>query len=141
MEDVQFSTFNALCRGSGIKVKNFRTDTTLTALLMQRNSFISELINDILEKTIPFGIPQYLMDSHHSMLFKHYEKKIVKDPKVLKVDDLSFGFVLWLGACGISFCGFILEIVMFKVRKWMRTVVGIWMVLRILFMRLRTVVL
>ncbi|CAG9810542.1 unnamed protein product [Chironomus riparius] len=92
MEDTQFSTFNALCHGSAVKLKHFKKDTTLIALLMLRNSFLTEIINDILEKTIPFGIPQYLMDFHHLMLFKHYEKVIVKVPKVLKVDDLGFGF-------------------------------------------------
>jgi hypothetical protein len=36
-------------------------------------------------------------------------QEIPEGPKVLLFDDLSFGFVLWLSACGISAAGLVLE--------------------------------
>jgi len=141
MEDIQYSTFNTICRGSALKLKRFRKDTTITALLTYKNSFIYEFLDNLLQKTIPFGIPQHLMSFHYFMLFKYYEVLNVKDPKVLTIDDLSFGFVLWLIACGISVIGFFMELLSFKLRKVLRNFIGLWMLLSILRWRLKNVVL
>jgi len=75
------------------------------------------------------------------MLFKKYEPVIDSGPKVLTIDDLSFGFVLWLCACGISAAGFVLEIFVFQLRKVLRTFIGLWGILMILTWRLKAVVL
>lgn len=141
MEDIQYSTFNTICRGSALKLKGFREDTTITALLTNKNSFIYEFLDDFLQKTIPFGIPQYLMSFHYFMLFKHYEVLNVKEPKVLTIDDLSFGFVLWLGACGISLITFLIELFMLKLRRIIRNLIGLWNILAILRWRLKVVIL
>jgi hypothetical protein len=141
MEDIQYSTFNSICHGSAMRLKGFREDTTITALLTYKNSFIYEILNEILQKTIPFGIPQYLMNFHYLTLFKHYEVSSDKNPKVLTIDDLSFGFVLWLGACGISLIGFLYEWLKFKLRKLVRILIGLWFILAVLRWRLRIVIL
>jgi hypothetical protein len=63
--------------------------------------------NEILGRLINGGILQYLKKLEDI-------QKIEVDaagPKMLLIDDLSFGFILWLGACGISTVVFILEIV------------------------------
>jgi hypothetical protein len=52
-------------------------------------------------------------------ILQHWQKyedvKVIEDeeegPKILLLSDLSFGFVLWLSACGISFITFLLEFV------------------------------
>jgi hypothetical protein len=141
IEDIQYSSFNALCRGAALTLKNFTHHTYVAGLFTSQNSFIFYPINKILEKIIPAGIPQHLYDLHLLMMFKKYEPVLNSGPKVLTVDDLSFGFVLWLGACGISVAGFVFEILMFQMRKVLRTLIGLWGLLKILRWRLKVVVL
>lgn len=97
-------------------------------------------LNKLLERILPAGIPKYLLDYHMWMLFKKYEGFIDNSPKVLTINDLCFGFVLWLGACGLSIVAFMLEIVRFKLRKIFRILIGLTMFLRILIVRLKVVV-
>ena len=72
------------------------------------NHFMSALMEDTMQLIIPTGIPQYLYEYHRWLQFLKFYADIKTGPNVLSIDDLSFGFVLWAIACGISaivFCG------------------------------------
>jgi len=65
-------------------------------------------MEDTMQLIIPTGIPQYLYEYHRWLQFLKFHADIKIGPNVLSIDDLSFGFVLWAVACGISaivFCG------------------------------------
>jgi len=141
IEDIQYALYDSLCKGSAVRLKNFIGSSFTVAVYTTHRSFIYKHLNLILEKLIPAGIPQHLYELHKFMLFKKYEPIMDSGPKVLTIDDLSFGFVLWLGACGISVAGFVLEMLMFQLRKVLRTFIGLWGILRILRWRLKAVVL
>lgn len=98
-------------------------------LFTLRNSFIYEILNEVLEKTLPSGIPQHLIKFHYSIIFQKYEPVVDNSPKVLTLDDLGFGFVLWLGACAISIVGFILEICRFSVIDCIKSYFGVLVLL------------
>lgn len=60
--------------------------------------------------------------------------EIISGPKVLKLDDVSFGFFIWFGACWISLIAFIAEILvvfMVEIGRKLRDLLGL-----ILFLRL-----
>ena len=104
------------------------------------SSFLCEFINDILWKLIPAGIPQHLIDYHTLNLHKKYEPFNDLSPKVLTIVDLSFGFILWLVACGFSIVGFFFEFFWLNLRKYWTDLIGLWMLIRILLWRLRLTV-
>ena len=130
-EDIQYKSFNSFCDGATVKLKNFQKGVGFSSFLTKRNSFIHEILNEVLEKTIPAGIPQYLLDYHLSLIFKEYEPVIDNEPKVLTVDDLTFGFVLWAVACGFAVVGFIFELLKFSICKSISVSFGLWIFVRI----------
>ncbi|CAG9810552.1 unnamed protein product [Chironomus riparius] len=140
IEDIQYSVFNYICGGAAIRMRDFRLEIPMTAMFIMYNSFLYEFINDILWKLIPAGIPQHLIDYHALNLHKKYEPFSDLSPKVLKLADLSFGFVLWAVACGFSVVGFIFEYFQIQFQKYSTNLIGLWIFIRVLLLRLRVVV-
>jgi len=91
---------------------SFQKSLDNSVLFTLRNSFIYEILNEVLKKTFPSGIP--VVDN---------------SPKVLTLHDLGFGFALWLGACGISIVGFIFEICRFSVADYIKSYFGLLVLL------------
>jgi hypothetical protein len=83
----------------------------------------------VVRDTIPAGIPQYFQKQYLEGLSKINKGNLTKiesgkRPKVFAVDDLSFGFVIWLIACSISISVFISELILWwikdKISKYQR---------------------
>jgi len=127
---------NSICKGAAVKLKNFKEDGNIPVLYTVRNSFLYKTLNEVLKKIIPAGIPQYLIKYHEANLFGTFIPFIENSPRVLTIEDLAHGFVLWLGACGVSFIAFLFEILWFRVIVWMKNLVGLWSLMRILGCRL-----
>lgn len=104
----------------------------LSSFLTYGNSFIYEVLNEVLEKTIPAGIPQHLIEYHTWLMYKKYEPNEDSEPRVLTVDDLTFGFVLWMGSCGIAILGIAFEILKFNLNKVWNSFAGLWMLSKFL---------
>ncbi|KAL7011826.1 hypothetical protein ACKWTF_014475 [Chironomus riparius] len=132
IEDNQFPVFNAICHGSALKLKNFHSYPSLTPLVTAPNSFMYRTFKDVMERLIPAGIPQHLYEYQELKMFKKYEPENHKNPKVLTVNDLLFGFVLWIGACGMSVVGFMIEIINLKLRLIFGNFVGFFAILKLL---------
>jgi hypothetical protein len=81
-----------------------------------KNHFMFPLMEDTMQLTIPAGIPQYLFEHHRWLKFGriHVNRKL--GPNVLSIDDLSFGFVLWAVACGLSAVVFCVEVIWRRLR-------------------------
>lgn len=62
----------------------------------------------MIEKLIATGLMKYLVENYYTKKLEF--KKLQKEPKVLSVDDLAFGFNIWLVVCCFSFSIFIIEI-------------------------------
>ena len=56
---------------------------------------------------IPTGIMTHLIENFYTKKWKF--KKSETEPKVLSLDDLLFGFNIWLGSCLVSFVAFVAE--------------------------------
>lgn len=88
---------------------------------MPKNHFLFDVTKNVVNELIPSGIPQYLYIFHKWIRFSRTSVyKYFKSPKIFNIEDLSFGFVLWLIACGISFIVFVLEMIMWPkvVKSW-----------------------
>jgi hypothetical protein len=87
------------------------------SLCVPKNNFYSSLSHKVMNKLISGGIPQYLID-----FYTKFELRPMltprKDLKVFDVDDLMFGFIIWLVACGISITVFIIELTVFYVKSF-----------------------
>ena len=132
LENVQFVTLNSICKGAAVKLKNFKGDGEVPVLYTLSNSFLYKTLNQILEKMIPAGIPQYLVKFHESNLFGTFVASVASGPSVLTIEDLAHGFVLWLGACGVSFIAFFLELMWFRLIIWFGKFIRLWKLLKFL---------
>jgi len=84
---------------------------------MFRNSILYPIFDKAMKILIPSGIPQYLPEFHENLFLTRYHDLSVKMPRILKLDDLAFGFILWLIACGISIAGFVVELLSQQIVK------------------------
>lgn len=90
--------------------------TTHTSFMFDRNNFMIDLFDEIIERLLPSGIIQHLKNKYGystSFILKH-------GPKVLSVDDLSYGFIIWLVTCAMSLSVFVLEIVFYFSKETMK---------------------
>lgn len=95
-----------------------------------RNNFFAALNQQVSNAILTAGIPQYLFE----YLTKYEMKPLMgppKEPKVFDVEDLEFGFVIWLVACLLSTIVFFFEIphkqLAIKLRRCIRRYVGLLM--------------
>jgi len=123
---------NSICNGSLTPVKNFQMNAVPCTFGMVKHSILYPYFEEIMDKLIPSGIPQYLPDFHALLMYGNYETINEKMPKVLTLNDLSFGFILWMIACGMSMIGFVGEILIFYLSRILKNIVGLWMVLKLI---------
>lgn len=116
---------NVMCGGSAIILKNFKLLDDSMNFGITRNSILYEPLNEVLEKLNPSGIIQHLIEFHSWIIDHKFELVAEKHPRILTFDDLSFGFVLWLAACGISAIGFIIELLEYKIRMMIENIIGV----------------
>lgn len=100
-----------------------------------QNSDIFQIFEETLQHLISSGITL-----HHDRLDERsiLQKEQEKEPKVLAINDLSFGFVVWLIACGISLLGFFVEIlfkiILGKLRVSLRDLCGLYVLIKLIKM-------
>lgn len=78
-------------------------------------AFYFRMFFKIIDKLIPTGVMDYLIKEHYTKKWKFQKSK--KKPNVLNIDNLGFGFNIWLGFCMISFIGFMAELLSKRFRK------------------------
>lgn len=134
-EDTLFD-LNAQCKCRA-RVLSECLFTIQIGLSTYRNHFLFDILEKVMEKFIPMGIVQHLFEFY---MWIHNRPDISDDskrPQVFCVSDLSFGFILWLIACGISTAGYFLEIIMFKLKKRAKTLSGLVLFIVLLWERMQ----
>lgn len=81
-----------------------------------KHNFMYGLTNEVMEKLIQTGIHQYFCK--YLMEYYFYDRVQIKMPKVFTVDDLRFGFVVWIIAVGIAIAVFVCELMFHFIKKW-----------------------
>lgn len=86
------------------------------SVCVNSNNFFSAMNQKVMNALISAGIPQYFIN-----FYTKFDLRPIlipkKDPKVFNVDDLMFGFIIWLVACGISITVFVMEVVFVFIRN------------------------
>ena len=72
------------------------------------NVFNFRMLNKIIDDLIPTGVMNHLIEKYYFKKFRQAHDDDTK-PQVLNLNDLSFGFNIWLGFCLISIVAFIAE--------------------------------
>lgn len=121
LSEVDYKALKSLYRNVPDLLKQ-RIETQPLGICTNKRSFIYHFTKDTMSKLIPAGIPQYL----YSYLLNFELKPLLKPPDtpwVFDIEDLQFGFVVWLIACSVSIMVFVCEILWryFK-RKFKRTI-------------------
>lgn len=90
---------------------------TPQSVCVSPNNFFNELNREIMNKLISGGIPQYLLKYFFDFIIRpRPEQK--EGPKVFGMEDLKFGFVIWLMCCFFSTIVFTVEVALFNLRKY-----------------------
>lgn len=84
-------------------------------LVTQTNAFYFEMIEKTVDSLIDTGILSYLIEKDIGKKLKFGQAE--SEPKVLNMDDLSFGFNIWLGCCVFSAICFVIELVGWPIKK------------------------
>jgi hypothetical protein len=110
MPDIVERELQEISKNRGI-ILNQRFFVTSVGLATSNNHFIFPLADDVMQNLISAGIPQHLEKFHiDSILHPYQDDDDAKEPIVLSIDDLNFGFIIWLVTSGVSVAAFIFEI-------------------------------
>jgi hypothetical protein len=100
-----------------------RFPSDFSGLSIFKYNFISHISYSTMEKLIESGIPQYF----HNFVFEHILDLGTSDgnlkAKAFTLNDLSFGFTIWLYACAISGGVFVAEILVFYTKLIVKKIV------------------
>lgn len=99
------------------RIMNFKYRTLLHGVSTMKNNFIYEVTEEVMQQLITAGIPIFFS--------KYIEDVILRAPPTIpqevqkfKIEDLKFSFIIYWRLCAISFLVFVIEILVFNVRKY-----------------------
>ncbi|KAG5679482.1 hypothetical protein PVAND_009047 [Polypedilum vanderplanki] len=127
---------NSTFKNSLPVMKNERITKQSTISMIER-TFITQLIDDTINKLMPSGILQH--ENDYSMWYMHRPVDVeVKDPRrILSMFDLEFGFVIFLGFLGLSIVVFICELHALYLKRQLRNLLGLYEFIRVIREKLK----
>jgi hypothetical protein len=140
IQNLAHSQLNATIGKSLETMKGERLRKDLS-YIMSKNHFLLGHLNHVISRFIPAGISKHLVDYGDWYLMRKLKEEILDTRRVLSLKDLDFGFVLFLGAAGVSVLVFFGELlsqqVWLKLRRKLKVLIGIWDFLRVLRERMK----
>jgi hypothetical protein len=100
-------------------MKNVRYNTYMMSTGTLYMNYMGQLVNEVFSQLIEAGILQHFTNRLFSLFPKHQE---VNEPKIFSLDDLWFGFEIWLYSCAISASVFALEFSLYWTWFWTKEV-------------------
>lgn len=94
-----------------------------------RNNFLYHLYEDVTQYLSAAGIPQWMIKVHLEW-WSHPNAVNPKGPQVLSINDLSFGFFIWLMTMGLSTAAFGFEFLIYSFGKIFVKFLGLILFLR-----------
>lgn len=117
------------------KLLKQETYTYMFGIGVYKHNFMFKLTYEVMEKLIQTGIHRYFMK--YIMDYYFYDRIEERGPQVFSIDDLHFGFVIWLAACGVAVGAFGCEVLWYYLNKWIRALMVKIVMLKLLILRLR----
>jgi hypothetical protein len=128
-----FKKSHAIMKGSKLTIE--------IVILMSRNHFILDPLNHVISRFTPAGIPKYLADYGRWYYYRPLPEEDTDTRRVLSLDDLDFGFVLFLAAAGFSLLVFFGELLWqqlwLKMARKLKVLIGLVDFLRALNERMQ----
>lgn len=88
-----------------------------------KNNFFFKIAEESVQQLTSAGILFWMIDNEIGLKYKFTSKK---EPTKLTIENLNFGFVIWIGFCGISVIAFVCEILYRKLRHKIKNFQHIW---------------
>ncbi|KAG5666813.1 hypothetical protein PVAND_014823 [Polypedilum vanderplanki] len=112
----------------------------LLVLEMSNNDILFSHLDYVMQNFVSNGIAKHLVDYAMWFLSRPYDVEIEDTRRILSMNDLEFGFVIWLVACFVAFLAFIYEIFNLffkrKFRNILRNIFGLFEFLKVLKARM-----
>ncbi|KAG5669317.1 hypothetical protein PVAND_017205 [Polypedilum vanderplanki] len=132
-EDIIVNEF--LCQDSGIILKKEKT-VKMLSLGFYRQSILSNALADLMLNLSQTGIPHYLNERGFHQFYDLFQPPEEENLRIFSLDDLEYGFVLYLGACALAIIVFIFELISVWIKKILEFYFGLFAFVRILDVKL-----
>jgi hypothetical protein len=86
-------------------------------LFLEANSPFHDVVDKAIQWMLNGGIMQYFLNLQIESIIVEKISESLDAPKILNFEDLSYGFVFWLGSCGLSTIFLLLEILKYTIEK------------------------
>jgi hypothetical protein len=103
---------------------------------MLKNNVLVNHIDEILNRLIEAGLEKYHFNYYDWVTVSRFDNEPEDTRRIFSLNDLEYGFVLWLAACLGSFLVFIYEINSLRLRRKLRVLIGLVDFLRLLRARM-----
>lgn len=137
VDEYHLSKLDKLCRCSNRLLKDpvYCLNVKMGIL---KNIYLYWLVEDTILWLLQSGIPQHSTEFHNWItLQQRYFTTYEKLPQILSINDLSFGFILWIITCGIASISFILELTSNTINKLITKLVGFLSFIKLLKLYLK----
>jgi hypothetical protein len=105
--------------------------------MLGKNNMVHLQLNRLIKRLKPTGIIQHLFDFGVWHFYRTHMLPPDDPRKILSLNDLGFGFVIFLAAIFASFLVFLYEVILaVRIRRWLRKLIGLVDFLRVLNARL-----
>ena len=92
--------------------------TSHEAFTFFHTSFYFRMFKKTIDRLIDTGVMKFLAENYYTRKYKF--ERIESGPSVLRIEDLAFGFNVWLGFCCISVPVFAIEVLISKLNQKVR---------------------
>lgn len=96
------------------QLKDFSLEVSQLGFAFFPNNFFLKIAEKAVQHLTSAGIMFWTMENEIGSTYKFLTRK---NPKRLTVENLNFGFVIWLGFCGLSVVTFFGEVLYAKLKK------------------------
>jgi len=96
------------------QLKDFTWEVSQLGFAFFPNNFFLKIAEKAVQHLTSAGIMFWSIENEIGVTYKFLTRK---EPKRLTVQNLNFGFMIWLGFCGLSFMTFVGEVLYAKLKK------------------------
>ncbi|CAG9810966.1 unnamed protein product [Chironomus riparius] len=88
------------------KLPNYCISVSQSGFAFLQNNFFFRIVDETVQRLTSAGIINRLIEQCYPLKGNRFEAKA---PSVLKIEDLDFGFVIWIGCCAACVACFVAE--------------------------------
>jgi hypothetical protein len=121
---MQMKLINSVLNANLVPMKREKFITYPVSIGTVNSNFLTQFVKETFSRLLQNGIVQHFLEQEENIYTRNVKEP--SKPKVFTLEDLAFGFEIWLISCGISTFVFVVEIFVF----WVRSCIGILCLLK-----------